>query len=306
MAENAKATWDKLQKAVLSGVLPDHDGNLLPSGLSDADRIILLEMARETAITHGIPLAVLESRRDFADWVGERRPDPTRDQWLWLYRKIGVRRPNLSADAVVGIMAGRDALLPFLRTAPDLRLVECYEKFFEDEEEDEVVEEGEKDPHELPYPLLENAIVNDDPAKLTIFRAICRDVSAEQMLARAMSLEKPAVTCQLLQSMPSEQCVPELTRALRRWGRPEELLRRAAESFGGELASWHDTCGNGFFWYLYMCRQPVSEAMIAAMPEEVIATWTQPNRYGIAPADLWRYYRAALQLPMPKPRARVW
>ena len=305
MTENAKNTWDELQAAVLSGVLPNHGGDLLPDDLSDADRIILLEMARDTSVTHGIPLTALAGRQDFAEWVGERRPDTTVDQWLWLYRKIGVRRPNLSVDEIVGIMAGRDALLPFLRTAPDLRLVECYEKFLEDDVEDEAVEEGEEDPNELPYPLLEDAVRNDDPAKLTIFLAICRAVSVEQILPRAVSLEKPAVTCKLLESLPSEQHVPGLVRALRRWGRPEELLRRAVESFEDELAAWHDDYGNGFFWYLYARNQPVSEAMIDALPEKVITTWEHPNRYGIAPADLWRYYRTALQLPMKKPRARV-
>ena len=56
-------------------------------------------------------------------------------------------------------MAGRDALMPFLRSAPDLRLVECYEKFFEGDVEDEPI-------NELPYPQLEEAVKNDLPVGL--------------------------------------------------------------------------------------------------------------------------------------------
>ena len=278
-----------MRTGILSGVLPDHKGKLLPEEVTQTDRIVLLELARETAIDNGITLMWLQQRKDFAEWVGDRRPDPTRDQWLWLYRNIGVRHPKLSVDKVVGMMAGRDALLPFLRSAPDLRFVEYYEKFFCKERYD--------DDTELPYPQLEDAIKNDIPAKLSIYRIMCRGADDEELLSRAVYLKKPAVVCWLRKKMPPEHRIPMLIKLLRHWEDPEKLIIKAVESFGSDLASWRDDSGNGFFWYLYARDQPVSKEMIDALSDEVIATWEQPNRYGIAPTDLWKYYRAGVRLP---------
>ena len=288
--DDNKKTWEPLRDAVLSGIIPDHDGNLLPEDMPFAEKIILLELARETAIANGLNLSALETRKDFAEWVADRRPDPTRDQWLWLYRNIGARHPIMDEDTVLGIMAGRGALLPFLRSAPDLRLVECYEKFFEGDTEDEPI-------NELPYPQLEEAIKNDLPAKLEIYRIMCKTVTDEQVLNRAVSLEKPTVTSSLLNKLPPDQKIPQLIKALRHWTKPEELLVKAVESFGPEIASWHDDCDNGFFWYLYARDQPVSEAMVDALSDEIIASWEQPNRFGIKASDLWLYYREGLHLP---------
>jgi len=288
--DDNKKTWETLRDAVLSGIIPDHDGNLLPEDMPFAEKIILLELARETAITNGLNLSALETRKDFAEWVSDRRPDPTPDQWMWLYLNIGARHPILNENAVLGIMAGRDALLPFLRSAPDLRLVECYEKFFEEDTEDEPI-------NELPYPQLEETIKNDLPTKLEIYRIMCRTVTDEQILARAVSLEKPAVTSSILKKLPPDQKIPQLIKALRYWTKPEELLVKAVESFGREIASWHDDCGNGFFWYLYARDQPVSEAMVDALSDEIVASWEQPNRFGIKASDLWTYYREGLHLP---------
>ena len=286
MTETPKEMWNELRDAVLSGILPNHNGNLLPATVSQTDRIILQELARETALVNGIDLHGLETRKDFAEWVGDRRPDPTREQWLWLYRNIGVRHPILSVDEAVGMMAGRDALLPFLRSAPDLRFVAAYEKFFE--------VETTADSVELPYASLEEAIRNDVPAKLDILRIMCRNITNEQLLARASVLEKPAVVCSLLKKQPPEQRVPALIKILRRWNKPEELLSLAVNAFGPEIASWRDEYGNGFFWYLYARNQPVSELMVEALSDEIIATWEMPNRYGIAPADIWKWYRQGL------------
>ena len=287
--ENDKKTWDDLRDAVLSGVLPDHEGNLLPEDTPLVDRIILLELARETVIASGLDLSLLESRKDFMDWIAERRPDPTRDQWVWLYRQIGARHPHLTVDEAVGIMAGRDALLPFLRSAPDLRLVECYEKFFEGDEEGESVK--------LPYPNLEEALAQDSPAKLCIYRIMSRRITDEQLRARAVSLGKPAVTCSLLNKLPQEQKIPSLIKTLRYWTKPEELLAQAVESFGPDIALWRDDYGNGFFWYLYARNKPVSKVMIDALSDEIVASWEQPNRFGVAASDLWPYYREGLHLP---------
>ena len=264
--DDKKKTWETLRDAVLSGIIPDHDGNLLPEDTPFADKIILLELARETTIASGLDLAELENRKDFAEWSAERRPDPTWHEWIWLYRQIGARHPFLTVEKVVGIMAGRDALLPFLRSAPDPRLVECYEKFFEGDVEDEPI-------NELPYPQLEDALENDVPAKLEIYRIMCRTVTDEQLLARAVSLEKPAVTSSILKKLPPDQKIPQLIKALRDWNKPEELLVKAVESFGPDIASWHDDYGNGFFWYLYARDQPVSKAMVDALSDELIASW---------------------------------
>ena len=122
MDETPKDAWDRLREAIRGGVLPDHNGDLLPKNVEQTDRIILLELARETAIADGMGLDPLRPYHDFAKWSGDRRPDPTPGQWQWLYRNIGVRHPFLSVDKVVGMMAGRDALLPFLRSAPDVSL----------------------------------------------------------------------------------------------------------------------------------------------------------------------------------------
>jgi len=289
--EDDKKTWEDLKDAVLSGVLPDHEGNLLPEDTPLADKIILLELARETAIASGLDLSTLETRKDFAEWVADRRPDPTWNQWLWLYWKIGPKRHECPVDKVVGIMAGRDALLPFLRSAPDLRLAGCYEKFFEGDAEDEQADE-------LPYPQLEDAIKSDAPAKLSVLRLICRGVTDEQLMDRAVTLGKPAVACSLLKSFPSEQRIPKLAKILRHWEKPEELIGKAVAAFGDELVSWHDDYGNGFFWYLYAHEKPVFPAVISAIPETIIAaTFERPNRYGIAPSDLWSFYREGLVLP---------
>ena len=289
MKDNKK-NWDDLRNAVLSGIIPDYDGNLLPEDTPLADKIILLELARETTIASGLDLAELESRKDFAEWSAERRPDPTWHEWIWLYRQIGARHPFLTVEKVVGIMAGRDALLPFLRSAPDLRLVECYEKFFEGDAEDEPIKE-------LPYPQLEETIKSDAPAKLRILHIMCRSVTDEQLLARAVSLKKPAVTCALLNKLPQEQKIPSLIKVLRLWTKPEELLAQAVELFGPDIASWHDDYGNGFFWYLYARDQPVSEAIVDVLPDEIVAPIEQPNRFGVSASDLWPYYREGLHLP---------
>ena len=37
----------------------------------------------------------------------------------------------------------------------------------------------------------------------------------------------------------------ETFKALRDWTKPEELLVKAVESFGPDIASWHDDYGNG-------------------------------------------------------------
>ena len=83
-----KKTWEDLRDAVLSGIIPDHDGNLLPEDTPLADKIILLELARKIAIASGLDLSALETRKDFAEWVADRRSDPTWDQWLYLTASI--------------------------------------------------------------------------------------------------------------------------------------------------------------------------------------------------------------------------
>ena len=126
---------------------------------------------------------------------------------------------------------------------------------------------------------------------------MCRTVTDEQILARAVSLEKPAVTSSILKKLPPDQKIPQLIKILRHWEKPEELLDKAVESFGPEIVSWHDDYGNGFFWYLYARNQPVSEAIVDVLPDEIVASMKQPNRFGVSASDLWLYYREGPHLP---------
>ena len=277
----------KLQTFVQSGLFAQQDGLILPETFSIADKVILLELTRKMALENAVDCSALQRYSDFAEWVYLRRPDPTRDQWIWLFQNIGARHPNLSVDEVCGIMAGRDSFLPFMTFAPDLRLLECYKKFIENTAEDDGASS-------LPYPNLEEAINNDAPIKVNIYRLLCRNVTDEQILNRAVFLQKSSIVCSLLKNLSLDQRLTSLIDLLRYWKSPEELLKTAVKEFSNDLASWTDEYGNGFFWYLYSLPVPVSQEMIDILPDEIFTSFEQPNCYGIAPSELWLYYRQNL------------
>ena len=160
----------------------------------------------------------------------------------------------------------------------------CYEKFFEKQAEDD-------DSSPLPYPNLEEAVNNDAPVKVNIYRLMCRNVTDEQIINRAVFLQKTAIVCSLLKNLTLDQRLTSLIKLLRYWQKPEDLLQTAVKEFGKDLASWTDEYGNKFFWYLYSLPVPVSQEMIDILPDEIFTSFEQPNCYGISPADQWQYYR---------------
>lgn len=277
----------KLQTFVQSGLFAQQGDLILPETFSIADKVILLELTRKIALKNAVDCSALQGYSDFAELVYQRRQDPSREQWLWLFQNIGARHQILSVDEVCGIMAGRDALLPFLSFAPDIRLQKHYEKFFVDATEDD-------DPSPLPYPNLEEAINNDAPGKVKIYSLMCRNVTDKQILNRAVFLQKPHVVSSLLRNMPESQQVPMLIKIIRDWEHPEELLRICMESFGEKIAKWRDEYGNVFFWYLYGRNFPVTQELINALSAEVIETFETQNAYGISPCGIWLWYRQGI------------
>ena len=284
---NGYKAWQVLQNAVASGVFSNPDGLLLPKEMSWAEKIVLSEMGYQEAVNNGTDWNLLRQYKDFAELAGERRANPTRDQWFWLYKNIGIRHQNLSVDEVCGIMSGRDALLPFLRTAPDLRFHKLLDVFNES---------GKMSGTEpIAYPQMENALQNDSLAKLKVLKIICRGITNEMILARSVYLQKPHIVSSLLTNMPQENQVPMLIGAMRYWEHPAELLRLCVEHFGDKIAAWHDEYGNAFFWYLYISNHPVTPEIIDALSPEIIETFEPVNCYGIAPSDIWYWYRQGMK-----------
>lgn len=284
---NGYKAWQVLQNAVASGVFSNPDDLLLPKEMSWAEKIVLSEMGYQEAVNNGTDWNLLRQYKDFAELAGERRANPTRDQWFWLYKNIGIRHQNLSVDEVCGIMSGRDALLPFLRTAPDLRFQELWQTF---NELDKI-----SATESIQYPQLEDALQNDIPAKLKVLKIMYRGISDEMLFRRAVYLQKPCVVSSLLANMPQENQVPMLIEAMRYWEHPAELLRLCVEHFGDKIAAWHDEYGNAFFWYLYISNHPVTPEIIDILSPEIIGTFHTQNNFGISPADIWCWYRQGMK-----------
>lgn len=115
-AASIKGAWDYI---VSAGNRFPRDKCLLPDNIDINEKIVRLEMLRQYAMEHGGNLSILAPYKDFRKCALERRPDPTWDQWIWLYQQIGERHHNSSKHNVIQIMACRNALFPFLASVPD-------------------------------------------------------------------------------------------------------------------------------------------------------------------------------------------
>ena len=281
-AASMKVAWDYIISSV--GDRIPRDKCLLPDEIDIHEKIVWLEMLRQYALKHGSDLSILSQYKDFRECALERRPDPTWDQWIWLYQQIGERHRDSSKYDVIQTMACRDALLPFLASAPDNVLWGKYNTMFSSGKST-----GPAQDTRFPYPDLEDAFQQDAPEKVEILQMMCRDVSNATILNRAVALKKTAIVEFKLKTAPIEQKIEILTDAHASWEGPAPLFRRFIPLFMDEIAAWRDPWGNGFFWYLY--RRPVlSQAIIEDLPKIVLATFGTKNRYGISPADVWLDY----------------
>jgi len=105
---NAIGSIEAAWKLLSAGAQVPHDKRLLPDELDVVERIVWLERLRQFALKCGSDLAILSDYRDFREYALERRPDPTWDQWIWLYQQIGERHRKFSLQDAVRIMACRD------------------------------------------------------------------------------------------------------------------------------------------------------------------------------------------------------
>ncbi len=280
-AASMKVAWDYIVSS--AGDRFPRDNCLLPDEIDINEKIVRLEMLRQYALEHGGNLSILAPYKDFRECTLERRPDPTWDQWVWLYQQIGERHRDSSKHDVIQIMACRDALLPFLASVPDKVLWDKFKPMLSSGQ----IEEEPDTP--FPYPDLEEAFQEDAPEKVEILQMMCRDVSNEAIMNRAVALKKTAIVEFKLKNAPIEQKIQILTAAHASWEDPAPLFRRFLPMFKDEIAAWRDPWGNGFFWYLY--RRPVlSQAIIKRLPKKVLDTFGTKNRYGISPADVWLDY----------------
>ena len=271
--------WEHI---VAAGDHRPRDKRLLPEELDVTEKIVWLERLRQFALDHNGDLAILEPYKDYQDYALSRRPDPTWDQWIWLYQQIGERHRMISLHDAVQIMAGRDALLPFLETIPDRSFWDMYKSMLSPEQ-------YEESDNPFPYPDLEAAFQADAPERMELLQMMCRNVSNEAILNRAVAEEKTAIVEFKLKTVPIEQKIQILTAAHASWDDPAPLFRRFLPMFKDEIAAWRDPWGNGFFWYLYR-RPDLSRSLIEHLPKKVLETFGTKNHYGVSPADVWKDY----------------
>ena len=273
---------DAWERIVSVGEHRPRDKRLLPEELDETEKIVWLERLRQFALDHNGDLVFLETYKDFQDYALSRRPDPKWDQWIWLYQQIGERHRKISLQDAIQIMACRDALLPFLESVPDIIFWNRYTSMLSPEQ-------YEESDTPFPYPNLEAAFQADAPGQVELLQMMCRDVSNEAILNRAVAERKTAIVEFKLNTAPIEQKIQILIAAHASWDDPAPLFRRFLPMFKDEIAAWRDPWGNGFFWYLY--RRPVlSRPLIEHLPKPILATFGTKNRYGISPADIWPDY----------------
>ena len=257
-------------------------------GLDEAE-IIWLERFRQCALEHCGNLSILKPYVDFQKYAENARPDPTRDEWIWLYSQVAEHASDDLFRDLVQIMACRNALLPFLESIPDKEFSNEYHRIISPWRKNESVPE-------IPYQGLEAAIQEDAPSKVAITKMLCRHVTDEEILNRAIALEKSAVVASMLGPLSFDRIIEILIEAHTSWENPAPLFERLLPQHEDEIAAWRDPWGNGFFWYLY--RRPVlSRTIIEGLPPKILATFGTKNRYGISPEDLWTYFRPSSLLP---------
>lgn len=265
---------------------------LLPSDYwisYDEAEIIWLERFRQYAMKHRGNLSILKSYADFKEYARNARPDPTRGEWIWLYSQIAKHAGDVLFRDLVQTMACRDALLPFLESIPDKELSNAYHR----------IKSPWLSTHPIPaipYQGLEAAIQEDAPYKVAITKMLCRHVTDEEILNRAITLGKGAVVASMLGSSPIDRIIEIMIDAHANWENPAPLFERLLPHHEDEIAAWRDPWGNGFFWYLY--RRPVlSRTIIEGLPPKILATFKTKNRYEISPEDLWTYFRPSSTMP---------
>ena len=257
-----------------------------PNENNEDEIIIWLERFRQYALKHSCNLAILEQYEDYRKYVHKRRCNPSRGEFLWLYTRIIERSPDATGfQEAVRIMAGRDALLPFLESIPDKDYYDQYQRIKSPWGATEPTSAAP-----IPYHGLETAIQEDAPAKVMITKNMCRDVTDAAILNRAIALEKGAVVASMLMDATLDRIVEILKDAHTNWKNPASLFEHHSPQQEDEIASWRDSLGNGFFWYLYR-RQSLSLDIIKSLPPKIIATFEEKNRYGISPKDLWSFFR---------------
>ena len=256
------------------------DGLLLPKELPMEDKIVIIELIRRQESVNSAWEDSLMRFHDFAEIVCQHRPNPTFDQWIWLYRNLGCRHPYLPVSDACLIMAGREALWGFLNTVPDQRVRQRL-KHYTDAAEPLAAQP-------LPHPLLEDAVQNDQPTKVKNFQTICH-AETEPILKRALSLEKTQTVAVLLEEIPLPKRFRILIHCMEKWKEPMPLLKLFAEKDSDSMRNWRDPWGNSLFWYVYL-REPIHRECAEFLFEVGILV-KEKNIYGISAWDIWKYYR---------------
>ncbi len=277
----------KAVAALYGGAGQSDDGLLLPPSMTTGEKIVLCEWIRRHEDFDLAWEGALSRFDDFAEIVCNRRPDPTFDEWLWLYANLGHRHPNLSPEDACQLMAGRNALWPFLQTVPDHRIRQIVELH-----DEAMAKTKGTDP--IPYPNLEEAIQSDSPGKVMLYRSICH-ADPPSVLARAMTLEKTNTVSDLLHGVSETEKARCLIRCMEHWQEPLPLLKSFAIKNADFMHLWRDSWGNSLFWYVYF-REPIQRECAEflfglGIPVE------EKNGYGISAMDLWKYYRPRVEFP---------
>lgn len=284
---SSELTWKHI---ISSEGKRSEDRLLLPHELDEIGKIVCMEIIRHAVLKNGGDLAILKPYVDFKVYAGKRRADPTRKEWIWLYSQIVERHLNISFQELVGIMACRDAFIPFFESIPNRMFYISFRQ--------QIFTRGQLTCSLFPiaYQPLEAAIQEDAPAKVMITKMLCRNVTDEEILNRAIELGKSAVIASMTKTTSIDRIINILITVHTRCENPVPLFERLLPQHEDEIAGWRDPWGNGFFWYLY--RRPLlSRSIIEGLPPKILATFETKNRYELSPEDLWTYFRPSPTMP---------